>query len=234
MATGKSATRSTSFSLRWRQAISSATETSAKLVLLGEGDDLGAALDRAVVVDQLGEHADRLEAGQPAEIDRRLGVAGAHEHAAVAGDQRKDVAGADEIGGADIGVGERADGVAALLGGDAGGQAVAEIDRDGEGGAERGVVVGDHRLQLQAARRLARHRRADDAGGVADDEADLLRRGMDGGDDQVALVLAVVVVGDDDDLAALEGSMASPPRSVCMVIADRPDARPASRPGRGA
>ena len=36
--------------------------------------------------------------GETAEIDRRLGVAGAHEHAAVVGDQREDVAGTDEIG----------------------------------------------------------------------------------------------------------------------------------------
>ena len=82
---------------------------------------------------------------------------------------------------------------------------MADIDRDGEGGAERRVVVGDHRLQLEAAGLGARQRGADDAGGVADDEGELLGRGMGGGEDQVALVLAVVVVGDDDDLAALEG-----------------------------
>ncbi len=54
-------------------------------------------------------------------------------------------------------------------------------------------------------RQLARHRRAHDAGGVADDEGHLLRRGVHRGHHEVALVLAIVVVGDDDDLAAREG-----------------------------
>ena len=114
------------------------------------------ALDRAVVVDEFGEHADRRQPGQPAEVDRRLGVTGAHQHAALARDQRKDVAGPDEIVGAGIGIGEGAHRVAALLGRDAGGEAVAEVDRDGEGGAERRVVVGDHRVEMQAARLVAR------------------------------------------------------------------------------
>ena len=119
--------------------------------------------------------------------------------------QRKHVAGAHEIGGAAVVVGERAHGVAALLGRDAGGQPVAHVDRDGEGGAERGVVFRHHRIEMQAARELGAERRADDARGVADDERHLLRRAERGGDEQVALVLAVVVVGDDDDLAVGEG-----------------------------
>ena len=133
-------------------------------------------------------------------------MAGAHQHAALARDQRKHVAGAHEIGGAAVAVGERAHGVAALLGRDAGGEAVAHVDRDGEGGAERRVVLRHHRIEMQAlARLLGAERRADDAGGVADDERHLFRRAQRGGDEQVALVLAVVVVGDDDDLALGEG-----------------------------
>ena len=83
---------------------------------------------------------------------------------------------------------------------------MAIVDGHGEGGAERGVVRGDHRLQVELAGEIARDRRADDAGGVADDEGELLGGGVDGGDDQVALVLAIVVVGDHDDLAAFEGA----------------------------
>ena len=147
----------------------------AQPMFLGKAGHVGAALDGAVVVDEFGEHADRLQFGEFAEVDRGLGVAGTHEHATIAGDQREDVAGPHELGCTGIGVGERPHGVAALLRRDAGGQAVAEIDRDGEGGAERRVVVGNHRLELQPPRGLARHRRADDAGGVADDEADLFR-----------------------------------------------------------
>ena len=149
--------------------------------------------------------ADRRQPGEPAEVDRGLGMAGAHEHAAVLGDQREDVAGAHEIGRAHVVVGERPHRVRALLGRDAGRQPVLDVDRDREGGAVRRVVRRHHRIEAQPARLRDRQRRADDAAGVADDERHLLRRAQRGRDDEIALVLAVVVVGDDDDLAAREG-----------------------------
>ena len=105
---------------------------------------------------------------------------------------------------AHVAIGERAHGVGALLGRNAGGQPMTYIDRDGEGGAKRGVVDRHHRRKVQAPRVLAGQRRADDAAAVADDEGHLLGGAERGGDDQVALVLAVVVVGDGDDLAAGE------------------------------
>src|SRR6267142_661605 len=58
---------------------------------------------------------------------------------------------------------------------------------------------------VQAVGFLGGQRRADDAGGVADDERHLLGRAERGGDEQVALVLAIIVVGDDHDLALGEG-----------------------------
>ena len=133
-------------------------------VARGEGRDLGAAHDGAVVVDEFGEHADRRQLRQAAEVDRGLGVAGAHQHAALAGDQREDVARADEIVGAGVRIGERADGQLQRSSAEMPVvSAVAEIDRDGEGGAERRIVVGDHRVEVQAARLGPRQRRADDA-----------------------------------------------------------------------
>ncbi len=81
-----------------------------------------------------------------------------------------------------------------------------EVDADGEGGGVGANRCRRPSAQVEPLGLLARHRRADDAGGVADDEGHLLRRAMHGGDDQVALVLAAVVVHDDDDLAALEGA----------------------------
>ena len=170
-------------------------------MLGGEGLDLRPDHHRAVVVGEFADHRRRTLAGEPAQVDRRLGVAGAHQHAAFARDQREDVAGADEVARPHVGVGERAHGVAALLGGDAGRHAVFDVDRDGEGGAERRVVHRHHRRELQAARFVASQRRADDAAAVADDERHLLGRAQRGGDDHVAFVLAIVIVGDDDDLA---------------------------------
>ena len=161
-------------------------------------------MTRAVVVDQFADHADLRQAGELAEIDGGFGMAGAHQHAALARDQREDVAGPREIGCADIAVGKVAHRQRAVVGGDAGGGAVLEIDADGEGRRVGGIIVGDHRGEVQPLGVGARHRRADDAGGVAHDEGHLLRRAVDGRDDQVAFVLAPVIVHDDDDLAALE------------------------------
>ena len=172
-----------------------------ELVAFGERRDRRPAHDGAVVVHQLGQHADRRQVGQPAQIDARFGVARPHQHAAVLGDQRKHVAGPHEIGGAAVAVGERAHGVGALFGRDAGGEAVAHVDRHGERGAERRVVGRHHRIETQPARLVGRQRRAHDAGRIADDERHLLGRAQRSRDEQVAFVLAVVVVGDDHDLA---------------------------------
>ena len=173
-----------------------------QLVLFGEVVDLRSGHDGAVVIGEFADHADRRQAREPAEIDRRLGMAGAHQHAAVARDERKHMAGPDEIGRAHIAVGERAHRVAALLGGNAGGQPVPDIDRDGEGGAERRVVGRHHRLRcrraassaVSGAQTMPQQLRMMKAifSGVQSAAAQI----------EIALVLAVVVVGDDDDLAA--------------------------------
>ena len=61
-------------------------------VELGEGDQVRQPRHGAVVVHDLADHAGRIQPGEPRDIDRRLGMAGAHQHAAVAGGKRKDVA----------------------------------------------------------------------------------------------------------------------------------------------
>ena len=195
-----------------------------QLVALGEGGKLGAAHHRAVVVHELGKHADRRQSGEPAEVDAGLGVARTHQHAAFLRHQRKDVAGPHEIGGAAIAVGERAHGVGALFRGNSGGEAVADVDRDGKRRAERRIVERHHRIEMQPPRLLRRQRRADDAGRIADDERHLLRRAQARRDEQVAFVLAVVVIGDDDDFAAREsgdGGLDALVRVVHLILAPR-------------
>ncbi len=75
-----------------------------EVMLFGKGGDLRAAHDRAVVIDQFADHADRRQAGELAEIDGGFGVAGAHEHAAFARHQRENMAGANEIGSGSVGL----------------------------------------------------------------------------------------------------------------------------------
>ncbi len=80
-----------------------------------------------------------------------------------------------------------------------------DIDRDRKGGPERRVVRRHHGIEMQALGLIGGERRADDPGGMADDEGHLLGRTGRSRDEQVALVLAVVVVADDDDLTRREG-----------------------------
>ena len=101
----------------------------ADIVLLRERLDLRADHDRAVVIGELADDGDGRQLGEFAEVDRRLGVARAHQHPALLGDEREHMAGANEIGGAHVGVGERAHRVAALFGGNAGRQPVARRRR---------------------------------------------------------------------------------------------------------
>ena len=145
-------------------------------VLPGKGVDLWPLHNRAVVVRELADHPDLRQAGERAEVDRGLGMTGAHQHAAFSSDERKDVTGADEVLGAHVGVGEGTGGVGALLGRDASGQPMNHVDRDGEGGAKRRVVRRDHGREVQRAGARFGQRRADDAAGVPDDEGHFLGR----------------------------------------------------------
>ena len=62
------------------------------LVLGGELLELRPARRRAVLVQDLADHAGRREPGEPREVDGGLGMPDALEHAAVARAQRKHVA----------------------------------------------------------------------------------------------------------------------------------------------
>src|ERR1700722_14460186 len=67
------------------------------LVLVGEGLDLGSDHHGAVVVGELADDGDRRQTGELAKVDRGLGVAGAHEHAAILGDKGKNMTRPDAI-----------------------------------------------------------------------------------------------------------------------------------------
>src|ERR1700687_1750542 len=60
-----------------------------ELVVFGEGGDFGASFDASGVVHELGDHAHGRQPREPAKIDAGFGMARAHQHAALARDQRK-------------------------------------------------------------------------------------------------------------------------------------------------
>ena len=90
----------------------------------GEALDLRPDHHGAVVVGEFADDRDGRQAREPAQVDGGFGVTGAGQHTAVARDQREDVAGAHEVGRAHVAVRQGPDGVGALLGRDAGREAV--------------------------------------------------------------------------------------------------------------
>ncbi len=70
--------------------------------------------------------------GERREIAARLGVAGAHQHAARLRHQRKDVAGLDDVVGLRVRRDGRLHGARAILRRDAGGDAGGRLDGNGE------------------------------------------------------------------------------------------------------
>ena len=184
----------------------------AESVLFAELHQLRQPRHRAVVVQNFAKHAGRLQAGEPRKIDRRLGVTGATQHAALLGAQREDVPGLDEIFRLRVRIGDRRDRLRAIVRADAGRDAIRRVDRDGEIGPIHLAVLRHHALQAELLRAFVRNRHADQAAAMHGHEVDRFRRGFLRRHHEIALVLAIFVVGHDHDLAC---------RDVAHDIVDR-------------
>ena len=167
-------------------------------VALGDGDEVGQARHRAVLVHDLADHARGVEPGEPGDVDGRLGMPGAHQDAAVAGAQREDVARRRDVLRTRARVDRHRDGAGAVVGGDAGRDALARLDRHGEGGLVARRVRGRHQRQPERVEPFAGEGQADQPPAMRRHEVDRVRRAHLGGDDEVALVLAVLVVDEDE------------------------------------
>ena len=176
---------------------------------VGDGADLEAVLVRElkqvrqpghgpVILEDLADHRGRLHAGQLGKIATGFGVAGAHQHAAVLGHQREDVAGLDDVGRLGVLGRRRLYRARAVVRRDAGGHSLGRLYREREGGAVRAAVVPDHQRQIQLAAARFGECEADQAAAVLGHEVDGLWRDMLGGDDEVAFVLAVFLVYEYD------------------------------------
>ena len=144
---------------------------------------------------------DGVKPREPRHVDRRFGMPGADQHAAVACYQREDVARRDDVLAMLGRVDRDRHGARAVVGGDAGGHPLARFDRDGEGGFVPGAVVAAHQVEAEQVDAILGHREADEAAAVLGHEVDRvggrhLRR-----DDKVAFIFAILVIDQDEHAA---------------------------------
>jgi hypothetical protein len=78
---------------------------------------------------------------------------------------------------------------------------VCRLDRHGEGGAVRRLVVAHHQRQVELAAALLGQRQADQSAAPLGHEVDRFGRAVLGGNDEVAFVLAVFLVDQDHHAA---------------------------------
>ena len=170
----------------------------------GELFELGHARHGAVLVHDFADDAGRLESREPREIDRRLRMPAARQHAALERAQGLQPPRPDQV--ARLGaVGNRHRYRArAIVGRHAGTHAFPGIDRCRKRGAELALIAGivGDQGQSELAHALFGQRKRHEAARVRRHEIDCVRRGALGRDEQVALVLAVLIV-DEYQHAAL-------------------------------
>ena len=159
---------------------------------------------RAVIVHDFADHPGGVQSGQSRQVDGRLGLAGALEHAARLGLQREDVARLDKIARRRARIDRDLYRARPICRRDARGDAVAGLDRDRERGLERRLVLGRHQVQAQRVAALGRQRQADQPAPLLGHEVDRLGRGELRREREVALVLAVLVVAHDDHAAGAD------------------------------
>ena len=160
----------------------------------------------AVGIEDFADQTRRREAGEAGEIDAGFGVAGAAEDAAVFGSERIDMAGLDELARGGFRIGQELDGAGAIVGADAGGDAVGGIDGHGEVGAGAFTVVVDHALEAEFARRAPCVQGTQMSRARVELVMKLTSSGVTffGGHDEVAFVFAVGVIRDDDHAAGAD------------------------------
>ena len=134
-------------------------------VALAELDEVRDAGHRPVVVHDLADDAGRREPGEAREVDGRLRLARALEHAAGARAEREDVPGLDEVVRRRRRVDRDLDRLRAVGGARSGRDAVARLDRDRERRAERRLVLVGHLAQAELVAALRRQAEADQARG---------------------------------------------------------------------
>ena len=165
-----------------------------QVVVDAEFAELRHARHGAVVIHDLTDDAGGRQTGETGEVDGRLRLAGAHQHAAFARAQGEDMAGPRQVLGPAFRVNGGEDGAGAVGGGDAGGDAGAGVDRFAKSGTEIGSILGTHERQPEVVAAFRREGQADEPAAIGGHEIDDLGGDFFGGDGEVSLVFPVFIV----------------------------------------
>ena len=175
-----------------------------QIVFLGERHQFRQPRHGAIIVHDLTDDAGGNQPGEPRHIHRRFGMSSTHQHAAVTSDQRKDVAGRDDVAFALGRVDGHRNGVRPIVRRNAGGDAFARFDRYRERRLMPRAVAIRHQRQAKLGGALVGQRQANQAAAMLGHEVDRRRRRHLGWNDKIAFVLAVLVI-DQDEHAAVAG-----------------------------
>ena len=170
----------------------------------GELDELGKSCHGAVVGRDLAYDGCRRETGHIGQVDRRLGVPSAFEHAATLIRQWEHVPRLDQTPRIGTLLREGTNRQGSVAGRDPS-RAFSVVDTHVEGSPMRVATASDHRRYSQCLETLRKHGNADQAAAMGGHEIDRVRRDVLGRHDEVALVLPVRGVDDHDHLAVGDG-----------------------------
>ena len=155
-----------------------------------------------VVAHDLADDPGRGAPSQAGEIDGALGVTRADQDAAGLGPEREDVAGADDVVGAKLGIGGDPDGLGPIGGGDARGHPRPGLDRDRERGAHAPGIGRDHHPQAELSDPRGGQRQTDQPAAMLGHEVDRVGVAVLGRDHEVTLVLTILIVDHDHHATA--------------------------------
>ena len=168
------------------------------VVLFGKLDQIRQAGHGAIGPHDLADHARGVQPGQPRNIDRRLGMARAHQNAACPCPQGKDMAGGGQRGHRVLFVDRGGHGQRPVSGRNAGADTFTRLNRDGERRFMTRGIVDRHHRQAKTIHPFGRHRQADQAAAMKGHEIDRLRGSEFGRDHQIALVFPVLVIDQNE------------------------------------
>ena len=190
-------------------------------VLAPELQQVGQAGHRPVLLEDLTDHPGRIQPRQTRQIHRRLGMARAPQHPALARLQGKNVPRLRQVARPRLRAGQHLDRAGTVARADTRGDTARRINRHREIRPVDFTVVRDHPLQAELPGALLGDRRANKPPAVFGHEIDGLGRDLRGGQHEVPLVFPLGVVGHDHEL---------PRPHVAQNFLDRIEHRFAHRP----